>query len=99
MTRNTWIDWCQKQLGDLSRRLLLQGYQPHRIEFLKRTRPDFREQFDKFMDQVYLVMEAMADNPDGFHHFDAFTQAKQELLLFTNTHRNVLLELDLAETA
>ena len=98
MTDSTWIDWCQKQLGDLSRRLLLQGYQPHRIEFLKRVRPEFRQAFDKYMDTVYACMEAMAKDPEEHGHFVAHAEAKQELLLFTNTHREALLTLDLAET-
>ena len=99
MTLQTWIDWCQKQLGDLSLRLFRQGYHPARIEFLNQTAPEFREQFAEFLDRMNHIMDQMAANPEGYHHFEEFTKAKMELLEFTNQNRAQYLELNLAKTA
>ncbi|CAM2066304.1 hypothetical protein SCOR_13060 [Sulfidibacter corallicola] len=99
MTAENWIDWCQKQLGDLSARLSRQGYSPARIETLTKTSPLFRERFEHFMTQLTMVMDAMADNPDGYHHYEDFTHMKMEMLKFTNLHREQFLYFDLAESA
>lgn len=99
MNVQTWIDWAQKQLADVSTRLFRQGYHPARIEFLNQTNDAFREQFGLYLSRINEVMDNMAGNPDGYHHFDDFTRAKTELLEFTNHHRARFLELDLARTA
>ena len=99
MTPQNWIDWCQKQLADLSLRLLRQGYSPARIEFLSQTSPEFREQFAHHLQVLDEAMDAMAAHSDGFHHFEVFSRAKMGLLLYTNLHRELFLDLDLARTA
>ncbi len=99
MTALNWIDWCQKQLGDLSVRLSRQGYYPAQIEYLNATNTLFRERFETFMTDLTLVMDAMADNPEGYHHYEDFNRIKMDLLRFTNTYRGEFLALDLAETA
>lgn len=99
MTPKNWIDWCQKQLADLSTRLFRQGYHPARIEYLNQASPIFRERFAYHLSRLDEVMEAMADNPEGYHHFEDFSKAKLDLLTFTNLNREQYLELDLARTA
>ena len=101
MTLQTWIDWCQKQLGDLSLRLFRQGYHPARIEYLNQTRPEFNERFQFFLNELNRIMDDMAVNPEGYHHFEEFTKAKMALLEYTNQHRARYLEPepDLARTA
>ena len=99
MTIQTWIDWCQKQLADMSIRLLRQGYHPARIEYLNQTSPEFREKYAAFLSGLNEVMDQMASNPDGYHHFDNFTRLKRELLEFTNLNRETFLDLQLARTA
>ncbi len=94
MTLHTWIDWCQKQLGDLSLRLFRQGYHPARIEYLNQTAPLFQKRFQGFMNQINEIMDQMAANPEGYHHFEDFTKAKMELLEFTSHHRAIFLDLD-----
>lgn len=99
MNTQTWIDWCQKQLGDLSRRLLRQGYHPTRIEYLSRTFPEFKSRFYNFSSRLQNIMDKMAENPEGYHHYECFTEAKMELLRFTNLHRELYLDMNIAETA
>jgi hypothetical protein len=99
MTPQTWIDWCQKQLSDMSRRLFRQGYNPVRIEQLNRTSPEFNEHYQTFLDRLERIMDQMAANPQGYHHFEAFTKAKMDLLSFTNHNRARFLETELARTA
>lgn len=93
MTLDTWIDWSRKQLSDMSERLLRQGYHPARIEYLERTAPAFHHKFQGFMNRLSEIMDGMAANPMGYHHFEAFTEAKAELLQFTNRHRASFLDL------
>jgi len=99
MTIQTWIDWCQKQLGDLSLRLFRQGYHPARIEYLNQTSPVFQEQYQGFLNKLNQVMDAMAVNPEGYHHFDEFSKIKMDLLAFTSQHRATVLDMNLAQTA
>lgn len=99
MNSQTWIDWCQKQLSDLSQRLFRQGYHPVRIEQLNRTSPEFSQHYQAFLDRLNEVMDQMAANPQGYHHFEEFTKAKMDLLAYTNLNRGRFLELDLAKTA
>ena len=99
MTLQTWIDWCQKQLGDLSLRLFRQGYHPARIEYLNQSNPEFHERFQGFLDTMNRIMDDMAANPEGYHHFEEFSAVKMALLTFTNLHRERYLELDLAHSA
>ncbi len=101
MTLETWIDWCQKQLGDMSLRLFRQGYHPARIEYLTQNRPEFSERFQFFLNELNRIMDDMANNPEGYHHFEDFTKAKMELLAYTNQHRQAFLsrEPELAQTA
>jgi len=99
MNTQTWIDWCQKQLSDVSARLFRQGYTPARIECLCRTSPEFNRQFQGFLDRLNQIMDQMAENPGGYHHFDEFTGIKRELLHFTNAHREEFLELRPAQAA
>ena len=99
MTLQSWIDWCQKQLGDMSLRLFRQGYNPARIEYLNQNNPEFRQKFSGFLDRINQIMDQMAANPEGYHHFEEFTKAKMELLEYTNLHRMQFLEMDLAQTA
>ncbi len=99
MNAQTWIDWCQKQLGDISIRLFRQGYHPARIEYLNRTSPEFNEHFQGLLNKLNQIMDQMAENPTGYHHFDDFTQVKRELLNYTNANRERFLEWRLAQTA
>lgn len=99
MTLQSWIDWCQKQLGDMSLRLFRQGYNPTRIEYLNQHNPEFRTRFAEFLDRINHIMDLMAVNPEGYHHFEDFTKAKMELLEYTNLNRRHFLEMDLAQIA
>lgn len=94
-----WIDWCQKQLADLSLRLFRQGYHPARIEYLNQVSPEFKAEFQRFLNEINRVMDEMAENPDGYHHFEAFTQVKMALLHYTNLNRERFLNPALAQTA
>lgn len=99
MTTLAWIDWCQKQLADMSLRLFRQGYHPAKIEYLNQHSPDFKEKFQGFLNELNEVMDHMSKNPDGYHHFEDFSRIKMGLLRFTNLHRETFLELKLAESA
>ncbi len=99
MTLQSWIDWCQKQLSDLSLRLIRQGYTPARIEYLNQTSNVFADRYGYYLDRLNEIMDAIERNPDGYHHFDDFTKAKAALLNFTCEHRGSFLELGLAQTA
>ena len=99
MTLQHWIDWCRKQLADLSLRLLRQGYDPIRIEELEQNSPEFRKQYGLFLANIDEIMAQMAINPEGYHHFEAFTKAKKAFLEFTNLNREQFLLSDLAQTA
>lgn len=99
MNVQNWIDWAQKQLGDLSARLFRQGYHPARIEYLNQTSPEFREQFSLYLSRINEVMDNMAVNPAGYHHFDDFTRAKTALLEFTSRNRERFLDMGLRQTA
>lgn len=99
MNLQSWIDWCSKQLSDLSVRLVRQGYSPSRIEYLNHTSSLFKDRFAFYLDRINQVMENIEANPDGYHHFDDFSKAKMELLRFTCEHRGTLLEPELAKTA
>ena len=96
MTKQGWIDWCQKQLADLSIRLFRQGYNPARVAWLVEHQPEFRRRYHGFLEQMDVLMEDMAANPAGYHHFDAFSRLKMDLLQFTNLNRARFLDLDLA---
>ncbi len=99
MTEKTWIDWCGKQLADLSQRLFRQGYHPARIMYLNESNPEFRKAYAQFLTRMDMLMDEMANNPQGYHHYDAFSRVKAELLNFTNLNRAHFLEIDLAESA
>ena len=99
MNEQAWIEWCQKQLADMSRRLQRQGYHPGRIEYLLFASPEFRRHWDRFQGKIRQVMDGMATHPDGYHHYDAFSLAKMDLLQYTNHHRAHFLDLQLAEPA
>lgn len=87
-----WSDWCTRQLADLSRRLLIQGYDPTTLERLRHTRRDFSLQFTRFENSLVQITEAMAVNPEGYHHYDDLTRAKADLLEFTGNQRGLLFE-------
>ena len=99
MTLDNWVDWCKKQLGDLSLRLFRQGYHPVKIEELNQTSPEFRKCYGQFLDRLNRVMAEMAANPEGYHHFEEFAQTKKSLLEYTNLHRERFLSPGLAKTA
>lgn len=99
MNANTWIEWCGKQLGDFSKRLSIQGYTPGRIEYLIETNPEFGQRFESFNQQIAVLMDEMAENPDGYHHYSTFTEAKSDFLKYTNYNRAKYLDLGLAEIA
>jgi len=106
MTFDSWMDWSKKQLSDMSERLLRQGYYPARIEYLQTAAPAFHERFQGFLNRISDIMDRMAENPMGYHHFEAFTTAKSEFLHYTNRHRANFLDLavdyhefELAQTA
>jgi len=94
MTLNDWIDWTQEQLGDLSRRLVAQGYYPERVFLLEENEPEFKEQFHGFLGQIGVIIDHMAVNPEGYHHFDAFTAEKMAFLQYTSLNRTRFLGLD-----
>ena len=97
MTLQTWIEWCEKQLGDMSFRLFRQGYHPAKIEELNQTNPEFREAFGDALDKMNHIMDQMAANPDGFYHFEDFKKAKAELLDFTEANKHIYLNGEVNE--
>lgn len=99
MTPTCWMDWCTKQMGDLSRRLVIQGYDPASIERLRRTNRGFERAFTRFEREFGAITDAMATNPDGYHHYEALNRAKTDLLTYTCAERGVLLQDPLARTA
>jgi len=99
MSPTCWMDWCTKQTADLSRKLIIQGYDPASIERLRRTDGAFDSQFATFEREFDEISEAMAANPDGYHHFEALQRAKSKLLAYTCTVRGAILEDRLARTA
>ena len=99
MTPICWLDWCTKQTADLSKRLMIQGYDPMRLEILRVTSADFRAHFDCFERAIDTIAEAMTCNPEGYHHYEALTKAKQDLLLFTCEERGRLLAPQVAMSA
>ena len=99
MNLQSWIDWCSKQLSDLSVRLARQGYNPDRIDYLNSTSNIFRDRFAHHLDRINQIMEDIEANPAGYHHFDDFSKAKMELLRFTCEHRGNIREPELAKTA
>lgn len=97
MTEQAWIDWCGKQLADLSRKLFRQGYHPTRLERLLAVNDAFRRKHDAFLLDLQRVMDDMMHNPAGYHHYDAFSRIKMDYLTFTNINReHYLAEADAA---
>jgi len=96
MTRQGWIDWCQKQLADLSTRLFRQGYHPARIAWLVEHEPEFRRRYHGFLEEMDTLMSEMIANPAGYHHFDAFSRLKMDLLRYTNLERGRFLPMEMA---
>ena len=99
MMIENWLEWTTKQLQDMSLKLKRQGYDPQRIEHLTRINPAFREAHQAFSSSLDAICAAMAEDPEGYSHYDALLQAKQEFLLYTNRNRAFLLQSELAETA
>ena len=99
MSNINWMDWCQKQLSDVSNRLFQQGYTQEHIEHLNRVAPEFQARFDRFMHDINDVINEMMARPDSFSHYDAFTAIKRDFLEYTNWKRGLYLGLELAETA
>ncbi|MDJ0836667.1 MAG: hypothetical protein QNK37_09125 [Acidobacteriota bacterium] len=99
MTPTCWLDWCTKQTADLSNRLMIQGYDPARIEFLRATNAEFRARFERFENAIDTVAEAMTRQPEGYHHYETLTRAKQELLLYTCEERGRLTAFEPAMSA
>ncbi len=96
MTKQGWIDWCRKQLADLSLRLFRQGYHPAKIAWLVEHDNEFRRRYHGFLEEMDVIMAEMIDNPAGFHHFDAFSRLKMDLLRYTNLERGRLLQSEMA---
>ena len=99
MTKNSWLDWSSRQLGDLSRRLARQGYDLVRIEYLSRTHPEFRARYAAFIKAFESACDAMAEHPEGYTHYETLLEAKRSFLLYTNENRASLLYPELAESA
>jgi len=99
MTPTCWMDWCTKQMSDLSRRLIIQGYDPAGIERLRHTHRGFETAFTRFEREFGEITDAMASNPDGYHHYEALNRAKADLLAYTCAERGVLMNGSLARTA
>lgn len=99
MNNTSWLEWCTKQMSDLSRRLKTQGYYPARLEFLANANPEFSATFNRFMTRLENIMNLIAENPDAFHLYDDFSEVKHEFLVFTNLHRETFLETHLAHIA
>lgn len=99
MNTESWLEWCTKHMGELSKRLRTQGYYPARLEFLANANPEFSQKFNKFMADLEDIMNQIAENPDSFHLYDDFTELKHEFLIFTNLHRESFLETSLAHIA
>lgn len=78
------MEWIEKQLGDAARRLELMGITLSRNTELKQIHEDYRKKSDAFFDSIYVVQESLVKNPEGFHHFDAMTKAKDEFLGFVS---------------
>ena len=99
MNNESWLEWCTKQMSDLSRRLRTQGYNPARLEFLANANPEFSSVFNDFMNRLEEIMNLIAENPDAFHLYDDFAEAKKSFLTYTNLHRATYLETNLAHIA
>ena len=99
MTVTNWIEWCAGEMSEVARKLTIQGYNPIRIEQLQQTSPEFAARLQRFQTDVEGIMNEMITNPDGYHHFESFAEAKQGFLCYTNLHRASLLETKLAYTA
>ncbi len=94
MTLTDWIDWTQEQLGDLSRRLVQQGYHPDRVFYLEENEPEFKDRFHAFMGRIGVIIDSISANPEGYQHFDAFLEAKMDFLKYANHHRARFLGLE-----
>lgn len=99
MNNTSWLEWCTKQMGDLSKRLRIQGYYPARLEFLANAHPEFSQAFNTYMENLENIMNQIAENPDAFHLYEDFAELKHEFLVFTNLNREIFLETQLAATA
>ena len=99
MTEQYWIDWCEKQLAEISGALLTQGFTPTHIEKLNRVSPEFHRAFSDFQAGVQRVMEDMTSNPEGYEHYETFATIRKEFLAFTNQHRQKFLNLKTARVA
>jgi len=99
MNTQSWLDWCTKQLADLSVRLFRQGYHPERIQYLAENNVEFSRYYEMFHKQVDVLMEDMIANPSGYHHYDAFSRLKTDFLHYACLNREFFLELNLAQIA
>ena len=99
MTEQSWLDWCTKQLGDLSARLLRQGYGPQRIQYLSEHNEQFAVRYGDLLTKIDRITEDMIANPSGYHHYDAFSRMKMDFLNFTSLNRARFLEMDLLDAA
>jgi hypothetical protein len=99
MKNESWLEWCTKQMSDLSRRLRIQGYYPSRLEFLANANPEFSTTFNTFMERIETSMNKIAEQPDAYHLYEEFSEAKRDFLNYTNLHRETFLETHLAHIA
>ena len=99
MNPTSWLEWSMEQTADLSKRLVIQGYDPLSIERLRRTNAGFDARFTRFEQLLDDIAESMVADPDGYHHYDRLTKAKIDLLTYTCTERGQLLQGTLAHTA
>ena len=90
-TQQGTIDWCGKQMGDLNKRLFRQGFHPARVAWLVEHNAAFRAQYHGALAKMEELMQDMTVNSVGFHHFDAFSALKRELLTYTSRNRDELL--------
>lgn len=99
MTTDTWMTWVAEQLADLSVKLMRQGFDPERMNQLMNSNSAFREQYQIFETRLDEITQEMMQNPDGYHHFGTMTDAKMDLLRFTNLNREAFLQPQLAQIA
>lgn len=99
MNYQSWIDWATKQLGDMSERMLRQGFTPELIEYLQATDPEFAMNYEALSNEITRIIDHMGEKPDGYSHFEAFSEAKMAMLKFTGHYRANLFNMQLAQSA
>ena len=99
MEQANWMEWCTKQMSDLSNKLQRQGFGPAQLLYLEQVDAEFAEHYNTLMDELGAIMGRMAERCDSYSHYEAFLGAKRTFLTYTNANRAGLLGLKPAEAA